>query len=212
MIQIDRSGVTYSESANERAALRARFEAQHYVQVSNFLEPGLLRFLNQQIERGKFYERVHEGIGSNKELCMAGNTAVGALLLVLNDEKLFRLIQDITQCRRIECFEGRIYRVYPNQGHHDSWHDDIGEDRLVGMSINLGQEDYVGGVLQIRNGDSKKIVAEVRNTSAGGAVIFRLSQSLQHRITEVEGAEPKTAFAGWFRANSRLGSLLKRAP
>ncbi len=209
MITVGKRGVQSYASAMDIGALRLQFHQQHYLRFPDFLDPEILAFAQSQIDSGQFYQRVHEDIGSNKELCMVGNAGLGALLLLVNDEKLFQVIQDLTQCAKIRCFEGRVYRVSAGQGHHDSWHDDIGDHRLVGMSVNLGKNVHIGGMLQIRERASGKIVADVPNACAGSAVIFRLSENLQHRITVVEGGEPKTAFAGWFRANSDFLSLLK---
>lgn len=189
--------------------LRSQFDREHYVRLPQLFEPALLRFIQTEIDRGEFYERVHQGIKSNKELCMKQNSAFGALLLFMNDEKLFKMIQSITQCDRIGCFEGRVYRVIPGHGHHDAWHSDMAENRLVAMSINLSTEVYTGGMLQIRDSVSERIVSEVPNVGSGDAIIFRLSPHFQHRITEVEGKALKTAFAGWFRAKPSFVSLLK---
>lgn len=209
MIRIGNSGVVSSASMRDLEDLRAQFQRQHYIRLPQLLDPALLNFIQLRIDRAEFYERVHQGIGSNKELCMKGNAAFGALLFAINDERLFRIIQDITQCDRIRCFEGRVYRVGPGLGHHDSWHDDLGEHRLVGLSVNLGPEAYAGGALQIRERASGNIVSEVAKPGTGDAVIFRLSDSLQHRITQVEGTIFKTAFAGWFRSQPDFLSLLK---
>jgi hypothetical protein len=209
MIRLTRQGTVFSESAAKLQELQAVFASRHYLRFPALLDAELLDFIQLQVDHGEFQERVHEGIASNKELCLSGNAAFGALLFLMNDEELFQLIQDLTGCERIRCFAGRIYRINPGQGHHDSWHNDIGEDRLVGMSINLSREAYGGGVLQMRDRDSKEIVGEVDNVGPGDAVIFRLSPRLQHRITEVEGATSKTAFAGWFRANPDFSSLLR---
>jgi hypothetical protein len=209
LIRVGKSGVD-SYGLDERLDdLRGQFEREHYVRLPGLLDPGLLSFLQNQIDRGEFYERVHEGIQSNKELCMRQNGAYGALLLFMNDERLFQLIQTITKCGSIGCFEGRVYRIIPGKGHHDAWHSDIAEDRLVGLSINLSTEVYAGGTLQIREKASEKIVGEVLNTGAGDAIIFRIAPHLQHRITEVSGNAEKTAFAGWFRAKPSFLALLK---
>lgn len=53
-------------------------------------------------------------------------------------------------------------------------------------------------MLQIAERDSKRILAEVANTGYGDAVIFEISEDLEHRVTEVEPGPDKTAFAGWF--------------
>jgi hypothetical protein len=50
---------------------------------------------------------------------------------------------------------------------------------------------------------------EVTNTGLGDAIVFRLSDDLQHRINEVRGAQPKTAFAGWFRSDPALRTKLR---
>ena len=206
MIQVTRRGTELSGSTEALGALRDQFGQNHCFMLPGFLETELLDLIQRQIDRGEFRERVHEHIDSNKELCLTESAAFGALLFLMNDEKLFQLIQEVTQCDRIGCFEGRVYRVNPGDGHHDSWHNDIGEGRLVGMSLNLSREVYSGGVLQIRNRDSGALVSEAANTGSGDAVIFRLSPELQHRITEVEGSASKTAFAGWFRAQPNVSA------
>jgi hypothetical protein len=209
MIQVTRRGTELSSSTEALATLRDQFEQRHYFLLPGLLEPELVDLIQQQIDRGEFRERVHEDIDPNKELCLTKSAAFGALLFLMNDEKLFQLIEDITRCDRINCFEGRVYRVNPGEGHHDSWHNDIGEGRLVGLSLNLSRKVYAGGVLQIRNRESGALVSEAANTGSGDAVIFRLSRDLQHRITEVEGSASKTAFAGWFRSQPKVSSLLR---
>lgn len=208
-IQIGKSGIAVCGLEACLDDLRGQFDREHYVRLPALLEPALLRFIQSKIDQAEFYERIHQGIKSNKELCMKQDGAFGALLLFMNDENLFKIIQSITECGRIGCFEGRVYRVIPGEGHHDAWHSDILDDRLVGMSINLSTEDYAGGILQIRDRESEEIVSEISNLGSGDAIVFRLAPHLQHRITEVEGKAVKTAFAGWFRAKPNFVSLLK---
>jgi hypothetical protein len=208
VLQIARSGLVGSASAGYLSELRAEFEKRHYLKLPRLLDTELLDSIQSQIGAADFHERVHEGIGSNKELCMSDNAALTALQFLLNDPRLFELIQRVTQCERIGCFQGRVYRVAAD-GHHDSWHDDLGEARLLGMSINLSTAAYSGGVFQLRERDSGKILSEVANAGRGDALIFRLSARHQHRITGIEGSLAKTAFAGWFRSQPDFVTLLK---
>jgi len=209
-MQIEKSGFAGFASTEVLRQLRTDFAQLHYLKVPQLLGPELLDFLQSQIDRAKFYEKTHEGIGSNKELCMTQNSVFAALQFLVNDQKLFEFVREVTQCDRIGCFQGRVYRVSSGAGHHDSWHDDLGEDRLVGMSINLSREAYAGGILQLRDRASGVIVSEVSNAGHGDALIFRLSPNLQHRITCVEGVAAKTAFAGWFRAQPDFVTLLNK--
>ena len=208
-IQIGKTGLLFDGLDERLDDLRQQFDREHYVRLPELLEPSLLSFIQTEIERGEFYERTHAGIKSNKELCMKQNGVYGALLLIMNDERLFRVIRSITRCGPIGCFEGRVYQVIPGRGHHDAWHGDIAEDRLVAMSLNLSTEVYAGGTLQIRDSTSGRIISEAPNVGYGDSIVFRLSPQLQHRITEIEGTTRKTAFAGWFRAKPDFLSLLK---
>jgi hypothetical protein len=211
MMQITTEGMVTTASSAAIRTLRTQFDRQHYVRFPRFVAPNVLQFVQERIGSGEFYQRSHENIGQNKELCMEGNAGYGALLLMVNDTKLFQTIQDVTGCSQIRCFEGRIYRVAGAAGHYDSWHSDRGDDRLVAMSINLSPEPYRGGALQIRWRASAQVVCEVPNPEPGDAIIFRLSHQLEHRITDVEGHTVKTAFAGWFKAQPDFVAMLKRA-
>jgi hypothetical protein len=96
-------------------------------------------------------------------------------------------------------------------GHYD-WHDDVSEDRMVALSINLSKEIYSGGILQIREWESQRIIQEAANVGFGDGILFRLADSLEHRVTDVEGRVPKTAFAGWFRSQPDFLSMVKSRP
>jgi hypothetical protein len=209
LVQLTRQG-TICGSIETLSQLRLQFQQQHYFRLPKLIQPALLDVVQKQIDRGEFYERVHARIDSNKELCLRENAASTALLFLINDENFFEIIQQLTACETIRCFDGRIYRANPGNGHHDSWHNDFGDDRLVGLSINLSREEYSGGVLQLRERESGETISEITNVRPGDAVVFRLARSLQHRISEVTGKAPKTAFAGWFKAQPHFSQLLKR--
>ncbi|MEO6060810.1 MAG: 2OG-Fe(II) oxygenase, partial [Thermoflexales bacterium] len=96
---------------------------------------------------------------------------------------------------------GRVYRMAPGEGHFDSWHGDVGQGRQIALSINLGSADYEGGLLQLArsDSDSSDLLAEIANTGAGDALVFRIAPWLRHRVTDIAGTVAKTAYAGWFR-------------
>lgn len=200
MIQVTRSGTVVSVPRARLEMLRARFEADHCVLLPRFLEPGLCRFLQAEIGRAEFHEHVHPNlVPPVRDLTMNGNLAQGLIdLLLMNDPKLFEVVRFITGCDVIGSFTGRVYRMIPGQHHYDAWHDDVAHSRMVAISINLSAGVYDGGVLEIRDRTSGTVVHQVANTGPGDAILFRLSRGLEHRVTEVVGAIPKTAFAGWF--------------
>jgi hypothetical protein len=196
LIQIARSGLIISERG-EIAPLRAEFDAVHCVRLPQLLEPPLLAFLECRLEQGQWQARTHPGVG--QEYGLEDPPALNVLHFVLNLPDFRNLIQEITGCGPLRRFRGRIYRMTAAAGHYDDWHDDNFDKRLVGISLNLSPRAFCGGLFQLRERESQHILAEIANTGRGSALIFRIADELQHRISDMEGDEPKTAFAGWFR-------------
>jgi hypothetical protein len=53
------------------------------------------------------------------------------------------------------------------------------------------------------------ILHEVANIGIGDAIIFRISSCLEHRVSPIEGAVPRTSYAGFFQSEPVFLSLLK---
>ena len=102
---------------------------------------------------------------------MEVNAALAWLLLLVNDERMLEVVRLITGCGPIGHFDGRVYRMEPSTDHYDSWHDDLGEGRLVALSVNLGREPYEGGALEVRDRRTGAS-AEVRSARTGDALLF----------------------------------------
>ena len=208
MVQLTRSGPVISPAVRHLDRLRTQFDGEHCIRLPGFIDAELLRFIQKQIEHARFDICVHENIGA--ELTPAEDVTLSLLLFLSNDPKLFEVIRQVTRCGRIGCFTGRVYRMAPGAGHYDSWHSDAAEHRLIGMSVNLGSHSYDGGIFRLREASSKKLLCEVANTGPGDAIVFRIARHLQHCVTTVEGTQPKTAFAGWFKSEPEFLSLLTR--
>lgn len=209
MIQLTRTDRQFEISTEEMEALRQQFRAEDFVRLPALLEPVLMKTLCPQLADAPFEERMHPAIGPNKELCLRRDHPIyGLLNFLMNSPPFFRTIEQITGCGAIGNFIGRVYRFMPNRGHQDSWHSDMADHRLVALSLNLGTEPYSGGVLELRERASGAILRRVVNTGFGDAILFRLDERLEHRVTEVDGAVAKTAFAGWFRSQPAIRDLL----
>ena len=178
------------------SALRDTFNQQHCVKLPGFIEPSLLRHIHRLVASAAFAEFVHEGIAS--ELQMAAGVCAGTLDFLVNDPRLFEFVRAVTGCASIRAFVGRVYRRCPDTGHHDSWHADTVNQRLIGMSVNLSAVPYEGGVFEIREVGDERPIAALENIGLGDAIMFRIDPRLEHQVTRVVGASAKTAFAGWF--------------
>lgn len=190
--------------AGDLSALHAHFEARHFVRLPRLLDAALLDLVVKQVEEGTFVDRAHHGIGT--ELCLVPGVATGVLQMLFNDPAMLDAVAAITGCEG-RCFDGRVYRLSPTEGHYDSWHSDVGEDRLVALSLNLSREPYQGGDLEIRPAAAKEATETVANHDFGSAVMFRISPALRHRVNAVQGTAPRTVFAGWFRSTPDFQDL-----
>ena len=183
-------------SSRDLPRLQDEFERNHCALLPQLLSEALFDRILRQIDEGEFSFREHKNIST--ELCMGQGKAPALLMFLANDPGLFGLVRGITGCGRIGRFSGRVYRMSPGPEHKDSWHDDCQQDRMVAMSINLTPTPYSGGVLEIRDRKSEEVLHRTTNTGRGDALLFRITPSLQHRVTRVEGGVPRTAYAGWF--------------
>jgi hypothetical protein len=197
-------------SQAERSDLCHEFRERNCAVLRGFLQPRLLDELLPRVERTGFRPRGHGSIGTEDSMEAGGPLA--SLLLAANDPRLFEFVMEVTDCGAIGCFDGRVYRLDPTRGHGDSWHSDVGDNRLVAMSVNLTTSRYEGGRLQIRDQGSGEVTAEVGGTELGDAVIFRIAEHLRHRVSPVEGDVPRVAFAGWFKSAPSFRSVLGGGP
>ena len=197
-------------SQAERSDLCHEFRERNCAVLRGFLQPRLLDELLPRVERTGFRPRGHGSIGTEDSMEAGGPLA--SLLLAANDPRLFEFVREVTGCGAIGCFDGRVYRLDPTRGHGDSWHSDVGDNRLVAMSVNLTTSRYEGGRLQIRDQGSGEVTAEVGGTELGDAVIFRIAEHLRHRVSPVEGDVPRVAFAGWFKSAPSFRSVLGGGP
>jgi hypothetical protein len=192
-LQVGRSALTMNGRVE---ALQVELDRQPYIYLADFIEPSLLAVVERAVRAETFVDRTHAGIG--KEQCLGAGIATSALQLLFNDPALLDVVGRIAGCEPIRCCDGRVYRMLAGAGHYDSWHSDAGKDRAVGVSVNLSPTPYEGGTLEIRHAASTTVDYMVPRVSFGSAVMFRISPTLRHRVSAVDGSHPRTAYAGWF--------------
>ncbi len=191
------------------APLRVAFDRQQCVKLHSFLEPALFETIQRLLAHGAFAEFAHGALAT--ELLLESGVCTGLLHFLANDPRVFQLVEEVAGVTGIRSFGGRVYRRFAGQ-HYDNWHGDLGDPRrLVGMSVNLSADVYDGGVFEIRDVDTERPIASLPSVGFGDAILFRLSHDLEHRVSDVEGMHPKTAFAGWFLAEKDFTRVLHRA-
>jgi len=148
-VQLHRAGFEISASDAEIEDLSLQFQKKHAIRLDEFLDPGLLAFVQKAVETADFVPREHGSI--KRELCMTRDSlAYHMLMLLANNSQLLAFVQRITGSPTLASYVGRIYRFPPGPEYFDRWHDDLGDGRQVAMSVNLSPEVYEGGLLEIR--------------------------------------------------------------
>lgn len=206
VIQLGRFGATIETQGLGVDRLRSLFRRDHFVRLPQLLEPKLLGSLLATLDGATFEDLDHDGVGT--EQWMPEDVLPGALSFLMNDSRLIELVEGVAECGHVGSFSGRVYRLLSGGRYSDSWHTDLGDDRLVALSLNLSRDSYAGGVLQIRDRATRSLLAEVENQGLGDAVLFRIREDLEHRVTDVHGPHGRTAFAGWFRSSPDFLGLL----
>lgn len=197
MIQLTEKGIRLAPDLDE---MRESFASGHVIRLPGLLSREVVDRIEGRLGSEGWTEKIHPGI--KKEIVLEDPKTLHTLHFLTNHPDFLEAIRRITGRAEIANFRGRIYRMVPGLEHYDSWHDDVHADekRLIGMSINLGTRPYAGGLFEIKKWDAEEPFRAIANTIAGDAILFNLSLDLHHRVTPVEPGEPKTAFAGWFKA------------
>lgn len=211
MLKVTRSGMVFSGSDDDIEQARAEFEQNDWIRLPALLDPELWGMLQEQLAGINLEEKI-------PSIYRDLNVSDSALLVLLNNERLFRMIEHITGCGHIGCFRGRTYRIVPGANHHDDshhyheiltgWHTDLNGTRRIALSINLNTEPFQGGVFRLREAKTGRMLCELVNSGFGNAILFRIDERLEHHVSDVEGTVTKTAFSGWFESEPDYRTLL----
>jgi len=200
MIKIKQNGQIAASNLDQ---LHDEYAIRHCVVLRELLEPKILAYLQGHINISHMVTKSELDGDSEfgKVLFLPeSEPALFIFRLLLNNRRFFALLEGITNCSVIGNFFGRIHTSIQGTQHQIEWHGDNADTRLLGLTIDLGTEDYTGGVFQLRRRSTGEILCEVPRMRAGDAFVFGIAPDLQHRLTVVEGGGPRTVGVGWFRS------------
>jgi hypothetical protein len=202
-------GASYAVQARAGAdleALAADFRERHVVNLPGLLRGSLLRQVVAQVAAAPFGTNDVPGI--QRERRMEASDVLARLMFWANDPRMLQFVRELTGCTDVGVFFGRVSRLESGGDHYAAWHDDALDGRRVALSLNLSEGPLEGGELLIR----RKGAPEPPPTPygpPGDALLFRVSEDLEHRVLAVRGATPRTAFVGWYSAGPDLADLVR---
>lgn len=196
-------------------AARQSFAAASCVHIKGFLAPDLVADLQRRITGAVFARRTHDDVKIGMppvDIALRDHDVSGRVHFLLNDPALFRVVAAVTGCDAVGSFVGTIFKMLASEGHFDTWHSDADGNRMVALSVNLSEQAFEGGVLQIMDVAEERVRSEVANTGPGDAVLFQIAPALVHKVTDVSGRVPRTVLAGFFQREPQYIRRLPRTP
>ena len=195
MIQLTQT--TILKGPDDVARLREEFAETGCARLPGFLAPPIVRALLDWLERTRFEERHEEDVIGTTLFVPPTEPVFFLLQFILNRPELYRISEEVSGCPRIGNFIGRLHRTTAAANQYIDWHQDVADGRTLGLCINLSDQDYTGGVLQLRDPD-QRVKASIGQSDPGDACFFRIDKGWQHRLTPVESGL-RTVGVGWFR-------------
>jgi hypothetical protein len=204
IVQMDRAHVSIETRPEALDSLRQRFAEDRVLRLPGFFSGDLLATVTRRLRRARFRDRVATRVHPPAiDLKLDDVDLIGLLHFVMNDAAVIRFVARVSGTEPTG-FVGAVYRIAAGMGHRDSWHSDMDGNRLVALTLNLSEDVFEGGELELRERGTRQPLWRIANTGPGDALLFALGSDLEHRIRPMAGTAPKTAFAGWFCRDADL--------
>jgi hypothetical protein len=129
------------------------------------------------------------------------DAAGSALRFALERPAFVRWLETVTGGETLRALAGVVAEIAVGTGQELGWHNDLHEgvlDRRLAVTIHLSDEAYDGGVFEMRDEASGRVLVREGALPPGSVMLFRIDRRLRHRVTPVTGGGPRRVFAGWF--------------
>jgi hypothetical protein len=194
-----RVGRLHADIRAPAADYAKEFAARGSLYLRDFLAPDVLETVRGICRAASFVTKDNVKLGSMEvEWPRRAGLAVS---MALTQPALLRWLEAVTRCGPLKRADGRIAQGRSGQPHALDWHDDrIDPNRRLAITVNLTEEDYEGGLFELRDQASGRIVTSHRHDVMGAALIFEVSARYEHRILAVTAGGPRRVYTGWFYA------------
>jgi hypothetical protein len=181
ILQITKTTTRVDLSTRESA--RRHFDDHHWIALPRLIDGDLLTHVQDVNAPARFVEVRHDAVTPpSVDMTMEPDTVSALLELLCNDAAIPRSIETLTGCASLVRFSGCLYRLMPEAGHQHNRYKDVAHDRRVAMRINLGPATYEGGVLEIRELTTGRVIERVFDTGPGDAILFRIDALRRGRL------------------------------
>ena len=198
-VSIGAASTRVDDTPEVLARARATFADGNAITLPAALDPAFLRTILTVCRRGPF---VPEHIGKIGWRTIEERDAAGAALRFALERPVFvRWLEAVTGCETLRRLAGVVAEIRAASGQELGWHNDLYEgvlDRRIAVTIHLSDEAYEGGVFEMRDEPSSRLLVRDGALPPGSIMLFRIDNRLRHRVTPVTSGGPRRVFAGWF--------------
>jgi hypothetical protein len=185
--------------AQVTARVIAAFAECHAVILPSALNGTLLQMILSACRHGLFAPEHIGKIGwrTVEERDFAGR----ALRFALQRPEFLLWLESIAECGELHSVAGFVAEMAAGTGQGLGWHNDLNEGglgRRLAVTVHLSDTAYEGGLFELREKATERILVRVGALPLGSVMIFRIDQRLSHRVTELTDGGPRRVFAGWF--------------
>lgn len=183
------------------ARARAVFADQDAIVLPSALDPVFLRTILSICRRGPYVPEYIDKIGqrTTEERDIAG----GALRFALERPAFLRWVEAASGCDTVSRIAGVVAEIAAGTGQELGWHNDRNDPTLarrLAVTIQLSDAPYDGGVFEMRDQQSGRMLVREGALPPGSVMLFRIDNRLRHRVTQVTNGGPRRVFAGWLSA------------
>ncbi len=195
-VQLASDGVTFVDQAE--GAVAAAFAERSAVVLSGLLDPEFRRMIAPAL-RHPFVEQRIDGAPGMRQVEPGIQPASRALELALRRAPMLRWLERVADCGPLNHVEGEIAEHRAGGEDYLSWHQDTHKPgRKLALVIDLSDTPYAGGMFELRDRESKDMLVQHHHNQPGSALLFRIADTLEHRVLSVTDGGPRRVFASAF--------------
>ena len=203
-------GTQKTELHVDPAEVQAMFVRDRALIFDNPFARDTLSMLMARAAATTFVDDHVEQIG-NREV-EAPQRVGGMLSLILARQSFLEWIEKATGKRPVRAVVGRLVQTGREAAQELGWHNDLDRaHRLLGVVINLSDQELGGGAFELRELGSDAPFLSYRHETPGSMMVFPVDPALEHRVTQVTSGGPRRVYAGWFVSEPEHGGYLHGA-
>ncbi|WP_404369459.1 2OG-Fe(II) oxygenase [Sphingomonas sp. MMS24-J45] len=195
-LEIGANAVRFEEEAE--ASVAAALAERPAILLTGLLAPDFRRMLDAPL-RLPFVEQRVAGAPGMRQVEPGIQPASGALVLALRRAPLLRWLERVAGCGTLVHVEGEVAEHRAGGQDFLSWHQDTHKPgRRLALVIDLSDDRYEGGMFELRDRQTKQMLIRHHHNQSGSALLFRISDALEHRVLPVTSGGPRRVFACGF--------------